>query len=85
MRSGSSSKPLWSVAADRSRHPGCHPLRLLLVSAEMFRQQTQAASLWTGGKPPNPSMDLTGRKRHSLCKDEEQRERRFRPAAHASC
>ena len=35
-----------------------------------------------GAAPPNNGMKLTGQKRHSLCKDEEQRERRFRPAAY---
>jgi hypothetical protein len=84
-RSGSSRKPLASSASEPHRGPECQPLRLLLVSAEMFRQRIEVASLWGGGKPPNPSMELTGQNRHSLCKDEEQRERRFCPAAHASC
>jgi len=34
-------------------------------------------------EPPNNGMKLTGRKRHSPCREEEQRERRFRPAAYA--
>jgi hypothetical protein len=33
----------------------------------------------------NQGMELTGLKRHTLCKNEEQRVRRFSPAAHAQC
>ena len=36
-------------------------------------------------RPPNRGMELTGLKRHVLCKEEEQRPRRFSPAAHARC
>ena len=32
--------------------------------------------------PPNYWMELTGKNRHTLCKEEEQRVRRFSPAAH---
>lgn len=37
----------------------------------------------TVAMPPNNGMELTGQKRHSLCKREDKRERRFCPAAHA--
>ena len=45
------------------------------VVADQFIEVSEA--------PPNNGMELTGLKHHALCKDEEQRPRRFSPAAHA--
>jgi hypothetical protein len=48
------------------------------------------ALAWRAGSPyrvppPNNGMELTVQKRYALCKEEEQRARRFFPAAHPRC
>ena len=71
---------------------GKHIARLTRTGGRLERTSSESAgtlpveysrrSEWNA-VPPNHGMELTGLKRHVLCKSEEQRPRRFSPAAHA--
>jgi hypothetical protein len=76
----------------RSRH--LDPARIRVTVSGPFAHHSSRGrvrgmghgQLRAGGRMPyNQGMELTGLKRHTLCKNEEQRVCRFSPAAHARC